>query len=42
MLYNIFTYIDKINYGRAILFLNIDFKKGLYEFLDKLARTSIM
>lgn len=39
---NIFTYTDKINYHRAILFLNIDFKKGMHEFLDKQTRTSIM
>lgn len=32
---SIFTYIDKINYHRAILFLNIDFRKGMHEFLDK-------
>lgn len=42
ILNNIFTYIDKINYRRAILFLNIDFKKGMHEFLDKQTRTSIM
>lgn len=42
MLYNVFTYTDKINYGRAIFFLNIDFRKRLDEFLDKDARTSIM
>lgn len=30
------------NYHRAILFLNIDFEKGMHEFLDKQTRTSIM
>lgn len=37
-----FTCIDKINYHRAILLLNIDFRKGMYEFLDEQTGTSIM